>query len=818
MPGITRAVARLRHASTSTAPLRRPVILQRKPTLGSGPSSSISSPSPSNDHDHRSSVLLATTTLPKSAGLGQRRYASSSAAAAIKEDGGDEPIWPERILPELKDSDSNRLRRQRNVGISAHIDSGKTTLTERVLYYTGRIRDIHEVRGRDAVGAKMDSMELEREKGITIQSAATFADWLAPKPPTELAQGEVLTSADKEKFAINIIDTPGHVDFTIEVERALRVLDGAVLVLCAVSGVQSQTITVDRQMRRYNVPRLAFINKMDRAGSNPFRVIQQLRGKLKMNAAAVQVPIGAEGDFGGVVDLVRMKAIYNEGVKGNQVVETDDIPDSVRAIAEQKRAELIEQLSEADETLCDLFLDEAPISELDIAQALRRATTSLRFTPVFLGSAIKNTGVQSLLDGICAYLPDPSEVHNQALDAALPPQAPPIPLVPAADAPLVGLAFKLEEGRYGQLTYMRVYQGELKRGSLIYNARTGKKVKVPRLVRMHSDEMEDVEAIGAGEICAMFGVECSSGDTFTDGSTTYSMPVISLSIRPEGNETPNFSRALNRFQKEDPTFRVHVDGESQETIISGMGELHLDIYVERMRREYNVACVTGKPRVAFRETITEPSKFNYTHKKQSGGSGQFGRVIGRLEPMETDPDTGKDTAFDNRIIGGNIPQQFIPAIEKGFQEALDRGLLTGHPITGCRFVLEDGSAHTVDSNELAFRLASVGAFREAFQKAKPVVLEPVMTVEVVAPIEFQGNVIGALNQRKGTIIDTEVRDDEFTLTAEVALNDMFGYSSQLRGMTQGKGEFTMEYKTHQPVMANVQKDMTEAFRKKQLTK
>ncbi|WRT63254.1 elongation factor G, mitochondrial [Kwoniella shivajii] len=813
MSSLPRLASRIR-SPISTSPLIRPVVLARKPILS--PSTPAIATSPLGKT--RSSTTVAS----------KRSFSSTS---RVKDEEKPKEEWPERVLPVLKDSDLKRLKRQRNVGISAHIDSGKTTLTERILYYTGRIRDIHEVRGRDAVGAKMDSMELEREKGITIQSAATFADWVSPPPPTELAEGSTLfgtattSNEGKEKYSINIIDTPGHVDFTIEVERALRVLDGAVLVLCAVSGVQSQTITVDRQMRRYNVPRLAFINKMDRAGSNPFRVIQQLRLKLKMNAAALQVPIGAEGDFSGVVDLVRMKALYNEGVKGNQVVETDEIPESVRALAEEKRAELIEQLSEADETLCDLFLDESPINELDIAQALRRATVSLRFTPVFMGSAIKNTGVQALLDGVCQYLPDPNEVHNQALDAALPSHAPPVPLVPAAEAPLVGLAFKLEEGRYGQLTYMRVYQGELKRGSVIYNARTGKKVKVPRLVRMHSDEMEDVEAIGAGEICAMFGVECSSGDTFTDGSTTFSMtsmfvpePVISLSIRPEGNETPNFSRALNRFQKEDPTFRVHVDSESQETIISGMGELHLDIYVERMKREYNVACVTGKPRVAFRETITEESKFNYTHKKQSGGSGQFGRVIGRLEPMEMDADTNKDTAFENRIIGGNIPNQFIPAIEKGFQEALDRGLLTGHPISGCRFVLEDGSAHSVDSNELAFRLAAIGAFRESFQKSKPVILEPVMTVEVVAPIEFQGNVIGALNQRKGTIVDTEIRDDEFTLTAEVALNDMFGYSSQLRGMTQGKGEFSMEYKNHQPVMPNVQRDMMEAFRKKQLSK
>ncbi|AFR97844.1 elongation factor G, mitochondrial [Cryptococcus neoformans C23] len=811
MSAIARAAARVRQQNTT--PLQRPRLLQRKPILIHTLPLHTSPLKPS---------LATSITSPSPQQLFQRRWASASAKV---EEGTKEEVWPERKLPELTETDKLRLRRQRNVGISAHIDSGKTTLTERVLYYTGRIRDIHEVRGRDAVGAKMDSMELEREKGITIQSAATFADWVAPKPPTELKEDETVGNIGKEKFAINIIDTPGHVDFTIEVERALRVLDGAVLVLCAVSGVQSQTITVDRQMRRYNVPRLAFINKMDRAGSNPFRVIGQLRGKLKMNAAAVQVPIGSESDFAGVVDIVRMKAIYNEGVKGNQIVETDEIPESVRVLAEEKRAELIEQLSEADETLCDLFLDEAPITPTDIAQALQRATTSLRFTPVFMGSAIKNTGVQPLLDGVCAYLPNPSEVQNQAMDATLPAHAPTIPLVPATNAPLVGLAFKLEEGRYGQLTYMRVYQGELKRGSMIYNARTGKKVKVPRLVRMHADEMEDVDAVVAGEICAMFGVECSSGDTFTDGSSTYTMtsmfvpePVISLSIRPEGNETPNFSRALNRFQKEDPTFRVHVDSESQETIISGMGELHLDIYVERMKREYNVACVTGKPRVAFRETITEAAKFNYTHKKQSGGSGQFGRVIGSIEPMETDPDTGKDTAFENRIIGGNIPNQFIPAIQKGFQEALDRGLITGHPITGCKFVLDDGSAHAVDSNELAFRLAAIGAFREAFNKAKPVVLEPVMTVEIVAPIEFQGNVIGAINQRKGTIVDTEVRDDEFTLTAEVALNDMFGYSSQLRGMTQGKGEFSMEYKNHQPVLPNIQKEMAEAFRKKQLSK
>jgi len=703
-----------------------------------------------------------------------------------------------------------RLNFQRNIGVSAHIDSGKTTLTERVLFYTGRIREIHEVRGRDAVGAKMDSMELEREKGITIQSAATFCDWEATSPVTN----------EKQKYAINIIDTPGHVDFTIEVERALRVLDGAILVLCAVSGVQSQTTTVDRQMRRYNVPRISFINKMDRPGANPWRVINQIRSKLKIAAAAVQVPIGVEDELKGVVDLVRWKAIYNEGEKGINVVESDDIPESVLDLAKAKRTELLEQLAEVDDEMGELLImDETPTTAQLVA-AIRRATVGLKFSPVFLGSAIKNTAVQPMLDGVCAYLANPAEGTVTAHDTTQPASAPPVPLVPASDAPLVGLAFKLEEGRFGQLTYMRVYQGTLKKSGIIYNARTGKKVKVPRLVRMHSNEMEDIESIGPGEICAIFGVECSSGDTFTDGSTSFSMtsmfvpePVISLAIKPEGKETPNFSRALNRFQKEDPTFRVHLDKESKETIISGMGELHLEIYVERMRREYNVACTTGKPRVAFRETITQRAEFNYTHKKQTGGAGQFARVIGYIEPMEYSEDLGRDVDFVNIVMGGNVPTNFIPAVEKGFYEALEKGSLSGNPITGCCFVLKDGAFHAVDSSELAFRNATIGAFREAYKNTKPVILEPIMTVEVVAPSEFQSAVIGGLNQRRGTIIDSEVRDEEFVCIAEVALNDMFGYSSQLRGATQGKGEFTMEYKNHMPVLPNVQRELEEAYRK-----
>ncbi|KIY73877.1 elongation factor G, mitochondrial [Cylindrobasidium torrendii FP15055 ss-10] len=713
-------------------------------------------------------------------------------------------VAPEAAKHPLTPDDHRRLAFQRNIGVSAHIDSGKTTLTERILYYTGRIREIHEVRGRDNVGAKMDSMELEREKGITIQSAATFCDW----------ETVDAISGEKNKYAINIIDTPGHVDFTIEVERALRVLDGAILVLCAVSGVQSQTTTVDRQMRRYNVPRISFINKMDRPGANPWRVIEQIRSKLRMSAAAVQIPIGAEDEFRGVVDLVHWRSIYNEGHKGIDVVIKNEIPAEVEAFAKEKRAELLYQLAEVDEEIGEIVLmDEVPTNE-QLAAAIRRATIGLKFSPVFLGSAVKNTAVQPLLDGVTSYLPTPAESLVLAHDTEQPVDAPQLALTPAANAPLVGLAFKLEEGRYGQLTYMRVYQGTLKKANLIYNARTGKKVKVPRLVRMHSNDMEDVESIGPGEICAIFGVECSSGDTFTDGTTSYSMtsmfvpdPVISLALKLDGKETPNFSKALNRFKKEDPTFRVHLDSESKETIISGMGELHLEIYVERMRREYNVACTTGKPKVAFKETITKRTPFAYTHKKQTGGSGQFARIAGYIEPIE---DGGE---FLDHVVGGVIPEQYIPGVEKGFFIAMEKGTLSGNPINGVRMVLEDGSYHAVDSSELAFRTAAIGAFREIYHSAKPIVLEPIMKVEVVAPAEFQSAVIGSLNTRRGTIADSEVHDGELTVVADVPLNDMFGYSNQLRGCTQGKGEFSMEYKVHAPTIAPVQKQLEEEYKK-----
>lgn len=501
-------------------------------------------------------------------------------------------------------------------------------------------------------------------------------------------------------------------------------------------------------MRRYNVPRVSFINKMDRPGANPWRVIQQIRSKLRISAAAVQVPIGTEDQLRGVVDLVRWKAVYNEGVKGIDVVETDEIPAEVIELAQEKRTELIETLADVDDGMAEIFLEERTPTVEEFTQAIRRATIGLKFSPVFLGSAIKNTAVQPLLDGICAYLPNPAEAEVTAHDTSAPKSAPPVPLVPAADAPLVALAFKLEESRFGQLTYIRVYQGSLRKAQVIYHTRTGKKVKVPRLVRMHSNEMEDIDSIGPGEICAIFGVECASGDTFTDGSASaraLSMesmfvpdPVVSLALKPAGGgESPNFSRALARFQREDPTFRVHVDTESKETIISGMGELHLEVYVERMRREYNVECTTGRPQVAYRERPTQRWEFAYTHKKQSGGAGQFARIVGFVEPMERDEETGKEVEFENVVMSGNIPEQYIPGIEKGFNEFLQKGNLCGAPVTGMRFVLKDGLSHVVDSSELAFRLCTVAGIRENYANTRPVILEPIMTVEVVAPVEFQ---------------------------------------------------------------------------------
>ncbi|MGQ9748936.1 elongation factor G [Desulfosoma sp.] len=679
----------------------------------------------------------------------------------------------------------------RNIGISAHIDSGKTTLTERILFYTRKIHAIHEVKGKDGVGATMDSMELEKERGITIQSAATHCQW--------------------KDHAINIIDTPGHVDFTIEVERAMRVLDGAVLVLCGVGGVQSQSVTVDRQMKRYNVPRIAFINKCDRSGANPLKVADQLREKLGHVPVLLQIPLGLEADHRGVVDLIRMKALTFEGPNGEDVQE-HDIPQELRALAQEKREEMLDTLSLFSDELTEAILEEKVTEEI-IDQAVRQATLNLRVTPVLMGSAYKNKGVQPLLDAVLRYLPSPADVVNTALDADRDNEE--VPLKSSPDLPLVMLAFKLEVTRYGQLTYVRIYQGSIEKGSTIVNSRTGKVSKVGRLGRMHADEMEDIESAAAGDIVVLFGIDCASGDTFTDGTRRLTMtsiyvpdPVISLAIKPKDKKAEmNLSKALARFTKEDPTFRSFLDEETGETLICGMGELHLDVYVERMRREYGADVFTGQPKVAYRETITQRADFDYTHKKQTGGAGQYGRVAGFIEPMEEG-----DYEFVNRITGGVIPQEFIPSCDKGFRACLKKGSLGGFPITGVRVTIHDGNTHPVDSSDLAFQQAAIGAFRQAFEKAKPQLMEPLMRVVVETPSEFQGAVLGTLNQRRGIIISTAEDGTFSSIEAEVPLSEMFGYSTVLRSATQGKAEFTMEFARYSPVPKGIAEDIIRARR------
>ena len=678
------------------------------------------------------------------------------------------------------------LTKVRNIGISAHIDSGKTTLTERILFYTDRIHAIHDVKGKDGVGATMDSMDLERERGITIASAATYCQW--------------------QDHHINIIDTPGHVDFTIEVERSLRVLDGAVLVLCAVGGVQSQSITVDRQMKRYKVPCIAFVNKCDRSGANPFRVIDQLNSKLGHNAVALQIPIGLEADMQGLVDLISMQAVYFDGENG-EVLRMASIPDDLVSLAEEKREALVDATSMFSDDLMEAALEDEVTTEL-LIQAIRQGTLARELTPVLIGSAYKNKGVQPLLDAVTDLLPCPADIENQALDMNN--NEAPMTLASDPEKPSVALAFKLEDGQYGQLTYIRVYQGTVAKGSTLINSRSGKKVKVGRLVRMHADQMEDIGAIPAGRIGALFGVECASGDTFTEKDIQVSMtsmfvpePVISLAIVPQDKTAQNnMSKALNRFTKEDPTFRTHLNQETGETIISGMGELHLDVYIERMRREYRAEVESGMPRVAYRETITKQGIFNYIHKKQTGGAGQFGRVAGYLEPLAEE-----EFVFENRITGGAIPTQYIPACEKGFRACLEKGPKMELPVTGIRVVIDDGAAHAVDSSEMAFQAAARGAFLEGYAKAAPVIQEPIMTVVVETPTEFQGAVMGLLNQRRGMILGSQDEGAICVIEARVPLADMFGYSTVLRSATQGKAQFTMEFCEYKQVPQSIAEEL-----------
>ncbi len=670
------------------------------------------------------------------------------------------------------------LENTRNIGISAHIDSGKTTLTERVLYYAGKIHKIEEVRGGGA-GATMDHMELEKEKGITITSAATTVSW-----------------KDKK---INIIDTPGHVDFTVEVERSLRVLDGAIMILCGVAGIQSQSITVDRQMKRYAVPRLAFINKLDRMGANPFNGIKGIREVLGLNAIAMQLPIGLEENHTGIVDLISMKAIYFEGEHGDDIRE-DEIPEEMKQDAEKYRSEMLEAISMFDDQMMEDLLENKDIDENSIHNAIKSGVLSLELCPVFMGSAFKNKGVQPLLEAINNYLPSPLEaVSTNATNIKSQEE---IKLNCDPDLPTVAMAFKLTEEQFGQLTYTRIYQGTLKKGEQLTNSRTGNRMRIGRMVRMHSNDRENIDHAEAGDIVAMVGVDCASGDTFCGEGIKVSCEsifvpdaVISLAVKGKDNEQHmKMSKALGRFMREDPTFHVSSDEESGETIISGMGELHLDIYIERMRREFEVDVIVGAPQVNYREAITTSAVYDYLHKKQTGGSGQFAGVTGSIEPLPLGDE--EDFIFENKIFGGSIPSEHIPACERGFKDVMEKGPLAAYPMVNIKVILNEGKYHDVDSSDLAYQLASRYAMRQAVSKANPVLLEPIMKVEVESPSEFQGSVIGDLSSRRGVIYGSEVKGDDTVINSGVPLGEMFGYATSLRSMTAGKATYSMEFEKY----------------------
>lgn len=708
-------------------------------------------------------------------------------------------MWLRRVaLLQRSFADMSNLR---NIGISAHIDSGKTTFTERVLFYTGKIKEIHEVKGNDKVGAKMDSMELERERGITIQSAATFCRW--------------------KNSSINLIDTPGHVDFTIEVERALRVLDGAILLVCGASGVQSQTLTVDRQMRRYDVPRLTFINKLDRAGANYYSAYRSIKEKLPIKASLVQIPIGQEETFSGLVDVINQKAYNFLGKFGEQVNEIP-IPDNLKSTAAKVKDELIETLADVDDLIGDRFLNGEALTPQEIKQAIRRATIALKFSPIFMGSAYKNKGAQLVLDGVTEYLPSPYEVKNIALDLDRNEERLEVKIDPKL--PLVCLAFKLEENRFGQLTYIRLYQGRIRKGDTILNTNTKKRTKVSRMVRMNSNEMVEINEAEAGDICALFGIDCNSGDTFTDGNVNYAMtsmfvpePVLSLSIRSSTKDSGiKFNKALTKFQREDPTFRVRVDEESNETVISGMGELHLQIYAERMRREFDLGIELGAPTVNYRETISGRSDFNYLHKKQTGGNGQYAGVIGYIEPIpDLKPGEFVQSKFIDKTLGGSLGNEFKAAIEKGFNECIKKGPQVGYPVLNLQYVLMDGLTHVVDSNSSAFITATKMSFKLAFPKAQPNILEPIMTVEITTPHDFQASVINGLVKRRAVIKDTFPRaDGSAAIIAESPLSKMFGYASEIRSNTQGQGEFSMEFLRLDPVDGGEVEELKELYQQK----
>ncbi len=710
------------------------------------------------------------------------------------------------------------MAKTRNIGISAHIDSGKTTLSERILFYCGTIHKLEDVRG-GGDGAKMDHMELEREKGITITSAATTVHWRGLE-----GKGTTFAAGVEKDTRINLIDTPGHVDFTVEVERSLRVLDGAILVLCSVAGVQSQSITVDRQMKRYRVPRLAFLNKMDRMGANPYKGRDALIEKLGHNAVLMQIPIGAEDAFSGVVDLITKKAFYFDGDNGEKV-RIEDCPADLVEKMEEMRAEMIDKVAEFDDEIMERYLEGEEPTEEELHKCIKTGVQSLKLTPVYMGSAFKNKGVQTLLESVARYLPSPLECEKPTV--VNDDTGEKMSINPSKEEGLICMAFKITDEQFGQLTYTRIYRGTLNKGDTIYNTRTKKKVRIGRIVRMNSNDRENIDQAWAGDIIALIGVDCASGDTFVGNDDDLNLscegmhvpiPVIELSITvKDKNDQAKLAKALNRFMKEDPTFHVFTDEESGETRIAGMGELHLEIYVERIKREYGAEVIVGAPQVNYRETIRGEAKFDYTHKKQTGGSGQFGQVVGKLIPLADDKKDAEDQVFkfNNEIKGGSIPGEFIGACEKGFKDVMDKGPLAAFPMINCEVFLQDGKSHDVDSSDMAFRIAARQAMRQAIRNANPVLLEPMMKVEVTTPDEYQGSVIGDLSSRRGLIQGSETDPGgEVIINAEVPLSEMFGYSSELRSMSAGKATYTMEFSRYTDCPSNIQEEVIKARKEK----
>ena len=686
---------------------------------------------------------------------------------------------------------STPIERYRNIGISAHIDAGKTTTTERILFYTGVSHKIGEVHDGAAV---MDYMEQEQERGITITSAATTCFW---------------KGMDKTfpEHRINIIDTPGHVDFTIEVERSLRVLDSAVALFDSVAGVQPQSETVWRQMNRYNVPRIAFVNKMDRAGANFLRVVEMIRQRLRANPVPIQLPIGAEDAFEGVVDLIKMKAIYWDMETQGMKFEYREIPAELKAQAEEYRAKMIEAAAEGDDALTEKYLEDASsLTDEDIKRGLKARSVKNEIVLCMCGTAFKNKGVQALLDAIIEFMPSPVEMPpTTGLDE----RGQTITRVAADDKPFAALAFKiLNDPFVGNLTFFRVYSGTLNSGDTVFVPTKSKKERIGRLLQMHANERSEIKEVRAGDIAAAVGLkDVYTGDTLSDLEKVITLekmnipvPVISVAVEPKTQaDQEKMSLALQRLAKEDPSFRVHTDEESAQTIISGMGELHLEIIVDRMRREFKVEANVGKPQVAYRETIRGTVESEGKHIKQSGGRGQFGHVWLKIEPNEQ----GKGNQFINGIVGGSVPKEFIPAGEKGIKEAVDTGVMAGYPVVDTKVTLFDGSYHDVDSDEISFRMAAIFGFKDGFRKAKPVILEPIMKVEVVTPEEYMGDVIGDLNRRRGQIQGMEDTPAGKTVSAEVPLSEMFGYATTVRSMSQGRATFTMEFSKYMEVPSHI---------------